>query len=236
MFGDLLDGANPAITNNTCDDQSAVIAIGGTFTCTFDADVVGNHGDPDHVNVVTAIAGDGEGNTAEDSDDAAVAFAANSGGLTGHLFIDYDGNGVQDAGEPDLPGVDVVIVDDDGTEYRVTSNGSGDWAQTVALGTANLAVDPATVPAGYNLTTANASQAIVVLVGGTASEPIGYQPEPASVSGSVWVDLDVDLVRTAPEPPLEGILIRLLRRGWRPGYQHHHRRRRDLLLRGPDPG
>ena len=37
VFGDLLDGSNPAITNNTCDDQPTAIGIGGTFTCTFDA-------------------------------------------------------------------------------------------------------------------------------------------------------------------------------------------------------
>jgi len=213
VFGDLLDGENPAISNNTCDDQSTAIGIGETFTCSFDAALVGSHGDPDHVNVVTAMVDDGDGNTAEDSDDAVVAFSASSGGLTGHLFVDYDGNGTQDAGEPDLPGVDVVIVGDDGTEYRVTSGPDGNWAQTVAMGTATLGVDPATVPAGYNLTTANANQTVAVPAGGIASEPIGYQPEPASISGSVWVDLDLDLTRTEPEPPLEGVVINLLDAG-----------------------
>ena len=75
MFGDLLDGANPAITNNTCDDQATAIGVGGTFTCTFDAALTGLAGDPDHVNTVTARADDGEGNLAEDSDDATVAFS-----------------------------------------------------------------------------------------------------------------------------------------------------------------
>ena len=74
MFGDLLDGANPAISNNTCDDQATAIGVGGTFTCSFDAYLTGDAGGPDHVNIVTAEADDGEGNTANGSDSATVSF------------------------------------------------------------------------------------------------------------------------------------------------------------------
>ena len=48
VFGDLLNGANPAITNNDCDDQSTAIGIGGTFACSFDAVLTGDAGGPDH--------------------------------------------------------------------------------------------------------------------------------------------------------------------------------------------
>jgi len=74
IFGDLLDGSNPAISDNTCDDQPTAVDVDGTFTCTFDAALVGDYGDPDHVNVVTASVDDGDGNTAEGSDDATVTF------------------------------------------------------------------------------------------------------------------------------------------------------------------
>ncbi|NIV54115.1 MAG: hypothetical protein GWN48_00280, partial [Actinobacteria bacterium] len=47
---------------------------------------MGDHGDPDHVNVVNAVVDDGDGNSAEGSDDAAVAFSAAFSGLTGHLW------------------------------------------------------------------------------------------------------------------------------------------------------
>jgi len=80
----------------------------------------------------------------------------------------------------------------------------------VTLGDATLAVDSTTVPVDYSLTTANATQLIAVPIDGIASEPIGYRAAPPSVSGSVWVDLDLDLVRTEPEPPLAGVVIRLL--------------------------
>ncbi|NIR34533.1 MAG: hypothetical protein GWN79_00240, partial [Actinobacteria bacterium] len=100
--------------------------------------------------------------------------------------------------------------DADGISFRVTSDADGNWSQTIALGEATLAVDSTTVPPDYVLTTGNDTQTVTVPEGGVATEPIGYQPAPASVSGTVWVDLDGDLTRTHPEPPLGGIEIRLL--------------------------
>jgi hypothetical protein len=210
VYGDLLDPANPAPAANTCVTEPPLVAAGGTFSCTFDADVVGDHGDPDHVNVVTATVDDGDGNTQAGSDDAAVGIEASFGGLSGHLFVDYDGNGLQNAGEPDLAGVDVVIVDARGDEFRFTSDASGDWEVVVALGDATLAVDPATVPPFHTLTTGNDTQVVTVPAGGIATDPIGYRPEPASVSGTVFVDVDGDLYQSGSEPPLGGVTILLL--------------------------
>ncbi len=59
---------------NTCPAQPAIIGVGGTFSCSFDALVAGDAGDPDHVNTVTAAVVDDEGNPASDDDDATVAF------------------------------------------------------------------------------------------------------------------------------------------------------------------
>ena len=73
VFGDLLDAANPAVTANTCPAQPAVIPVGGTFSCSFDAFVAGDAGDPDHVNTATG-GRDDDGNRAAAQDDAVVAF------------------------------------------------------------------------------------------------------------------------------------------------------------------
>ena len=64
VFGDLLNGANPAISNNDCDDQATAIAAGATLSCSFDAALAGDATDPDHLDTVTALATDGEGNSA----------------------------------------------------------------------------------------------------------------------------------------------------------------------------
>ena len=74
VFGDLLDAANPAVANNTCPAQPAAIPVGGTFSCSFDAFVAGDAGDPDHADTVTATVADDEGNPASAADDATVAF------------------------------------------------------------------------------------------------------------------------------------------------------------------
>ena len=59
----------------------------------------------------------------------------------GHLYLDENGNGVQDPGEPDLPSVDVVITQSDGTMITVTTDGNGDWSSPVLPGETSADVD-----------------------------------------------------------------------------------------------
>ncbi len=104
----------------------------------------------------------------------------------------------------------MIVTDADGITYTVTSDADGDWSVDVALGDAHLAVDPLTVPGGYELTTDNETQTVTVPAGGVASDPIGYQPEPAALSGRVFLDLNGDVVQTVPEPGLAGVTVNLL--------------------------
>jgi hypothetical protein len=67
----------------------------------------------------------------------------------GHIFEDANGNGVQDGGEPDLPGVDVVITDSLGGIQTVTTDANGDYSATVPAGSTTADVDEATLPDGY---------------------------------------------------------------------------------------
>ena len=64
VFGNLLDPANPAVSANTCPARPAVIGVGGTFSCSFDAFVAGDVGDPAHRDTVTAAVIDDEGTPA----------------------------------------------------------------------------------------------------------------------------------------------------------------------------
>ncbi len=54
VFGDLLDPTNPAVANNTCPAQPAVIPVGGGFSCSFESFVSGDPGYAAHVDTVTA--------------------------------------------------------------------------------------------------------------------------------------------------------------------------------------
>ena len=54
--------------------------------------------------------------------------------VTGHVFLDLDGNGAQGAGEPDLANVDVVVTDSAGGTQVVTTDANGDWLASVGPG------------------------------------------------------------------------------------------------------
>ncbi|MFO7745784.1 MAG: SdrD B-like domain-containing protein [Psychroflexus sp.] len=56
------------------------------------------------------------------------------GTLLGHLYLDTNGNGTQDAGEPDLPNIDVQITDTFGNVTLLETDSSGDWSIVVPSG------------------------------------------------------------------------------------------------------
>ncbi|WP_281848080.1 SdrD B-like domain-containing protein, partial [Olleya namhaensis] len=61
---------------------------------------------------------------------------------------DTNNNGVQDAGEEGIAGVDVVITDVDGNETTVTTVTDGTWTATdLPLGDTVVDVDETTLPA-----------------------------------------------------------------------------------------
>ncbi len=53
--------------------------------------------------------------------------------LTGRVFLDLDGDGVQDPGEPGLADIDVRVTDSTGVTQIVTTDSNGDYLATVAL-------------------------------------------------------------------------------------------------------
>ena len=107
--------------------------------------------------------------------------------LTGHVFLDVDGDGTLDAGEPGVAGVEVTITDSAGGTQIVTTDANGNFLATVAegpTGVTNLNVDPNTgaLPPGASLTTANDPQNVTVNAGATTNAPpFGYLPPPLSV-------------------------------------------------------
>ncbi|GHB92376.1 hypothetical protein GCM10007047_04340 [Cerasicoccus arenae] len=102
-------------------------------------------------------------------------------GVSGHLFIDLDESGVQDAGEPNLSGVTVFydansdgILDSDGLdnipgnlddEVSAVTDSSGDYVLAIsATGSVSIKVDTSTLPSGMDTTptTANDPQSVTV--------------------------------------------------------------------------
>jgi hypothetical protein len=87
--------------------------------------------------------------------------------VIGHLYLDTNGNGTQDAGEPDLAGVDVIITDSNGIIQTVTTDANGDWTATVPPGETTVDVDEtdSEYPTGYTQTEGDDPTIVIVIIG-----------------------------------------------------------------------
>lgn len=160
---------------------------------------------------VVTVPANGVGNAGSDGYTRANAVA--TGGLTGTVFIDLDGNGVQGPGENGLPGVSVVVTDAAGVAHIVVTDGNGHWtAVGLAAGTATVDVQNSTLPAGLTNQTAGTDTSTATVVAGLTSPGgiDGYQPTSTvgptgSVFGHVYQDTNGDGTQDVGEPNLPGV-------------------------------
>ena len=122
-------------------------------------------------------------------------------------FVDSNGNGVQDPGEPDLAGVDLVVTDSNGITQTVTTDATGNYTATVPPGSTTLQVDEQTLPPDYILTTGFPLITINVTDGNISIGPInGYLP-PSVIAGYVYADSNGNGVHDVAEPALAGVSV-----------------------------
>jgi hypothetical protein len=136
-----------------------------------------------------------------------------TGGVTGTIFQDTNGNGVQDSREPGLPGVQVTITPASGPPITVTTGPNGVYtAPTVPIGAATVDVDNSTLPPGMTQT-AGVDPSSLNVLGGTINNAgiDGYQPPPApgggSVMGLVFFDLDGNGIQGPGENGIPGVSV-----------------------------
>ncbi|PQJ13863.1 hypothetical protein BST94_16170 [Nonlabens xylanidelens] len=93
------------------------------------------------------------------------------GTIEGLVYDDVNGNGTQDAGEPGLSGVDVLITDEDGNAQTVTTDANGAYtAIVVAAGDATVDIDETTLPTGAVQTEGTDPTTVTVVSGTTVPE------------------------------------------------------------------
>jgi hypothetical protein len=129
------------------------------------------------------------------------------GDITVHVFEDLDGNGIEDAGEPGLVGVDVNVVDFGGASHDLITSASGD-ATLIGAPIGDATITYAT-PAGMTHTTTNDVQVVTVLVDSSVSAAaVGYMTVPTgSVDGHVFSDEDGNGVEDGADAGLEGVSV-----------------------------
>ncbi|WP_298956531.1 SdrD B-like domain-containing protein, partial [uncultured Nonlabens sp.] len=159
------------VTGQTTDSQGNILP-----------DVSDDSDDPDDT---INVDNDGDG----DFEDPTVFVIEQNGLLTGTVFDDQNGNGVQDLGEPGIEGVDVVITDEGGISQFVTTDADGNWIAVVPSGVAIVNVQD---PIDSTLTTVDSDPENVTVVAGSeqSTSDDGYTDPLTSgtVSGVVFDD------------------------------------------------
>ena len=130
--------------------------------------------------------------------------------ITGIVFADRNGNGLQNATDAGLSGVDVAITDTTGATLIITTAADGTYSAAVAPGAVTIDVVEATLPDGAVLTTGNDVQTVSAAAAATMQvDAIGYRVT-AEVAGRVWRDTNRNGLEDASEGGLAGIPVRLI--------------------------
>ncbi|MBK1693752.1 hypothetical protein CKO09_03215 [Chromatium weissei] len=193
-------------------------------------------------NIGTVVA-EAAGKTVTDADAANYTVAApppppvvNNASLGDRVWVDKDGDGVQDSGEVGIAGVKVTLIGGgadgkisttaDNITKTATTNATGNYSFTdLAAGEYQVAFDTSTVGSGYVLTkqnsgsddaadsdanTSTGKSQIVTLAAGEANKTIDagvYQK--ASVGDKVWDDMSHNNIQDATEPGIANIKVKL---------------------------
>ena len=128
--------------------------------------------------------------------------------VTGHLYIDTNGNHTQDAGEPNLADVNVVVTDSLGGSRTVSSNASGNWSATVPAGsvTANVDETDPQFPHGAIQTQGTDPTTVTAVANTTTSAGINGYFIPGSITGTVLADTNND---SLGDTPISGVTLTL---------------------------
>lgn len=131
--------------------------------------------------------------------------------LTGTVFDDLDGDGVQGPGEPGLANVVVAITEQgSGNTFFVTTNDNGDYLAFTRDTTVSADVDESTLPPGYTRTAGTDGDLVAVAFGpdnDLGSD--GFRATLGSVSGEVRDDTNGNGDPADADSGLDSITVEL---------------------------
>ncbi|MGE0084616.1 MAG: SdrD B-like domain-containing protein [Desulfococcaceae bacterium] len=197
---ELLDATGAVIASAVTDENGSYIfpdILPGDYTVR-ETDLSGyTSTTPNEVSVSTADTGSAE----------AVFGDQRPAVISGLVFEDKNGNGVQDEGENGIPGVAVELTDSTGQVIASVISGEDGRYAFDPVNPGNYTVKE-TDPEGYISTTGN-SVDVTLPDGGTAPVNFGDQKK-GSISGIVFNDVNGDGVRDSEEPGISGVNVELL--------------------------
>ena len=132
----------------------------------------------------------------------------NTGDISGTVYDDLNGNGVWDDGEPGIGGVEVCLYEGSGTTTLVectTTDPNGNYSFPDVEGGDYTVVE--TDPPGYNSSSPNELDPVTVVPGETTEDVDFFDYVPASVSGTVFDDLNGNGQPDPGEPGIPGVKV-----------------------------
>lgn len=148
--------------------------------------------------------------------DADFGYGPTAGSALGdRVWYDYDGDGVQDPGEPGIGGVTVTVNGPGCAPCTVVTDPDGLWLVTgLAPGTYTVAVNPATLPAGYNPAPTNgpiSRPALVQAGSDNLTLDFGFNGgTTGSIGDTVFFDSDGDGTQDVGEPGIPNVSLNLV--------------------------
>ena len=204
------DQPDPDLTNN--DDSVLEMAGNDALACQFDnvAQVTADQDDPNLTNNIDQY-GNGGGSCAN---------------IEGTVWLDTDGDGINDAGEAGIGGVTVYLCDaaeatcDAGTAIATAvTDANGDYSfPNLPAGDYQIQVEPTELTGGEldgliespgNI--AGNSGTISLASGETESADFGYVPDTGTsvIEGTVWTDVDGDGIQDPDEIGIPNVTVQL---------------------------
>jgi hypothetical protein len=140
------------------------------------------------------------------------------GDVSGKTWLDQDGDGTVDAGEPNLSGVDVSLrfagadatldTGDDVITSAITDTSGQYGFSQLAPGQYRLDVDQSDAPAGTAVSTGNDPYVFTLAPHGSQATDFGFKFT-ASIGGRVWHDTDGDATFDTGEVAVTGASVML---------------------------
>ncbi len=154
-------------------------------------------------NMVTAIAGQ----LIDGGTDGYSIFST----LCGHLYLDTDGNGTQNGSEPNLPNVDIIILDANGLSQTIFTDVNGDYCIDVPPGPITVDVDETDpdFPSGAIQTEGDDPTIVIAVLGQTIDAGNDGYSIYGTVCGLLYEDTNGNGQQDAGEPelPLVDVVI-----------------------------
>jgi uncharacterized surface anchored protein len=154
---------------------------------------------------------DGDQTRGGDSGQAAVDVTViQNPGIAGIVFLDSNGNAIQDNGELGIAGVTVYLTNSSSTTIgTATTDATGSYSfNGLTAGTYTVQF---VAPSGYNFSTASTDT--VTLTGGQTQNINAGLFQPNSVTGDVWTDSNANAVQDAGEGGLASVTVNLVSGG-----------------------